>query len=163
MEDHYKILNVGHGAVDSEIKKQFRKLATQHHPDKSGGSKESEEVFKVILRAYEILSDKESREIYDLKYKQHFTQHNFKKFNQNDLHNKQEQYNKTTSRWEKSDNIDKNRKKNYVIWIFGALLLLVYLFISNKETVIENSEFKHQTDLEKPATRPQSGEIDFNN
>ena len=67
----------------TEIKKRFRKLATIHHPDKNGGSIKSEETFKVLLNAYETLSNKESRAIYDSNYKHHFRQPKSETKNQN--------------------------------------------------------------------------------
>lgn len=60
--DYYEILGVSKSASDDEIKKAFRKLAVQHHPDKEGGS---EEKFKEINEAYEVLKDKQKRRRYD--------------------------------------------------------------------------------------------------
>lgn len=60
--DYYKILGVEKGATDEEIKKAYRKLAHQHHPDKSGGD---EKKFKEINEAYQVLSDKNKRANYD--------------------------------------------------------------------------------------------------
>jgi molecular chaperone DnaJ len=61
-DDYYKILGVGKGASDDEIKKAYRKLAHKHHPDKSGGD---EKKFKEINEAYQVLSDKSKRAQYD--------------------------------------------------------------------------------------------------
>lgn len=61
-KDYYNILGVDRGASDEEIKKAYRKLAHQHHPDKSGGS---EVRFKEINEAYQVLGNKEKREQYD--------------------------------------------------------------------------------------------------
>jgi molecular chaperone DnaJ len=61
-KDYYKILGVGKGASSDEIKKAFRKLAHQYHPDKQGGS---EEKFKEINEAYQVLGDAEKRKKYD--------------------------------------------------------------------------------------------------
>lgn len=61
-KNYYEILGVSKGASDDDIKKAFRKLAHQHHPDKSGGN---EAKFKEINEAYQILSDKKKREQYD--------------------------------------------------------------------------------------------------
>lgn len=61
-KDYYKILGVNRGANEEEIKKAYRKLAHQHHPDKSGGN---EEKFKEINEAYQVLSNKKKRESYD--------------------------------------------------------------------------------------------------
>jgi curved DNA-binding protein len=64
-KDYYKILGVSKSADQDEIKKAFRKLARQHHPDANKGDKKSEEKFKEINEAYEVLSDPEKRKMYD--------------------------------------------------------------------------------------------------
>jgi molecular chaperone DnaJ len=69
-KDYYNILGVAKGASDDEIKKAYRKLAHQHHPDKSGGN---EAKFKEVNEAYQVLSDKEKRTQYD-QYGQTFEQ-----------------------------------------------------------------------------------------
>lgn len=61
-KDYYKILGVEKGATDDEIKKAFRKLAHQHHPDKKTGD---EAKFKEINEAYQVLGDKTKRSQYD--------------------------------------------------------------------------------------------------
>lgn len=63
--DYYEILGVPRTATEEEIKKAYRKLAVQYHPDKNPGNKEAEEKFKEINEAYEVLSDKEKRARYD--------------------------------------------------------------------------------------------------
>ena len=60
--DYYEVLGVGKGASDDEIKKAFRRLAVQHHPDKEGGD---EARFKEINEAYEVLKDSSKRQRYD--------------------------------------------------------------------------------------------------
>ncbi len=65
MADYYQLLGVGRDASAEEIKKAYRKLALKYHPDRNGGSKESEERFKEVTRAYEVLRDEEKRAIYD--------------------------------------------------------------------------------------------------
>ena len=52
-KDYYKILGVEKGATEEEIKKAYRKLAHQHHPDKKGGDAER---FKAVNEAYQVLS-----------------------------------------------------------------------------------------------------------
>jgi len=64
-KDYYKTLGVSKGADKKTIKKAFRKLARQHHPDKNQGDKTAEEKFKDINEAYEVLSDPEKRKMYD--------------------------------------------------------------------------------------------------
>ncbi len=61
-KDYYNILGISKDASDDEIKKAYRKLAHQHHPDKKGGN---EAKFKEINEAYQILSDKQKRGQYD--------------------------------------------------------------------------------------------------
>ncbi len=64
-QDYYEILGVQRNADQETIKKAFRKLAIQFHPDKNPGNKEAEEKFKSAAEAYEILSDAEKRAQYD--------------------------------------------------------------------------------------------------
>ena len=63
--DYYEILGVIRTASEEEIKKNYRKIAMQCHPDKNPGDKKAEEIFKEAAEAYEVLSDKQKREIYD--------------------------------------------------------------------------------------------------
>jgi molecular chaperone DnaJ len=63
--DYYEILDIRREASEEEIKKAYRKLAMKYHPDKNPGNKESEEKFKEASEAYEVLRDKEKRQIYD--------------------------------------------------------------------------------------------------
>src|SRR5215203_1603232 len=63
--DFYEILGVSKTATPEEIKKAYRKVAIQFHPDKNPGNKEAEEKFKEAAEAYEILSDADKRAQYD--------------------------------------------------------------------------------------------------
>ena len=63
--DYYKILGVGKNASDEEIKKAYRKLARQYHPDRNAGDKKAEERFKEISQAHDVLSDADKRKAYD--------------------------------------------------------------------------------------------------
>src|ERR1044071_7289120 len=60
--DYYEVLGVGKNASADEIKKAFRRLAVQYHPDKEGGD---EAKFKEINEAYEVLKDQSKRQRYD--------------------------------------------------------------------------------------------------
>lgn len=64
-KDYYKILGVKKDASQAEIKKVFRKLAKENHPDTKAGDKKAEERFKEISEAYEVLGDEEKRKKYD--------------------------------------------------------------------------------------------------
>ncbi len=63
--DFYEILGVSKGASSEEIKKAYRKVAMQYHPDRNPGDKASEEKFKEAAEAYEILSDNDKKAKYD--------------------------------------------------------------------------------------------------
>ncbi len=63
--DYFKVLGVDRGASSDEIKKAFRKLARKFHPDINPGDSHSEEKFKEINEAYEVLSDPEKRKRYE--------------------------------------------------------------------------------------------------
>jgi len=64
-KDYYKALGVSKSASADEIKKAYRKLAREHHPDKNQSDKKSEEKFKTISEAYDVLSSPERRKEYD--------------------------------------------------------------------------------------------------
>ena len=63
--DYYDVLGVGREASEGEIKKAYRKLAMEHHPDRNPGNKESEAKFKEATEAYEVLKDSDRRGRYD--------------------------------------------------------------------------------------------------
>lgn len=65
MKDLYKILGVSEGADEATIKKAYRKLAKENHPDATGGDKKKTERFKEITEAYDVLSNKEKRAAYN--------------------------------------------------------------------------------------------------
>jgi len=63
--DYYEVLGVQKNATKDEIKKAYRKLAIQYHPDKNPGDKQAEEKFKEATEAYEILADDQKKTAYD--------------------------------------------------------------------------------------------------
>ena len=65
MADFYQVLGLERSANDDDIKQAYRKLALKFHPDKNGGAKESEEQFKLVTEAYDVLKDPQKRAAYD--------------------------------------------------------------------------------------------------
>src|SRR4029077_1302444 len=63
--DYYAILGVPTSATQEEIKKQYRKLASKHHPDKNPNDPKAADKFKSISEAYQTLGDEEKRKNYD--------------------------------------------------------------------------------------------------
>jgi len=65
MSDYYAILGVERDSDEAELKKAYRKMAMQYHPDRNGGDAEAEARFKEITEAYEVLRDPDKRAVYD--------------------------------------------------------------------------------------------------
>ncbi len=63
--DYYEILGLDKKATDASIKKAYRKLAKKYHPDSNPNDKEAEKRFKEVTEAYNVLSDKEKKKLYD--------------------------------------------------------------------------------------------------
>lgn len=74
MADYYKTLGVEKGASDADIKKAYRKLAFQYHPDRNPDNPSAESKFKEVNEAYAVLSDKQKRQQYDMFGDQQFHQ-----------------------------------------------------------------------------------------
>ena len=64
-KDYYEVLGVPRTATEDQIRSEYRKLARKYHPDVNPGDKSSEEKFKEINEAYEVLSDADKRKRYD--------------------------------------------------------------------------------------------------
>ena len=65
VRDYYEVLEVERGVSDDELKKAFRRLAMQHHPDRNDGCTDAEARFKELNEAYSVLSDPNKRAAYD--------------------------------------------------------------------------------------------------
>src|SRR6476659_359284 len=63
--DYYAVLGLERDADASDIKRAYRRLAMDHHPDRNPGDHAAEERFKELAEAYQVLSDPEKRELYD--------------------------------------------------------------------------------------------------
>src|SRR3954471_10097094 len=64
-KDYYAVLGVSASASQDEIKKQYRKLAAKHHPDKNQGDPKAADRFKEISEAYQVIGDADKRKQYD--------------------------------------------------------------------------------------------------
>lgn len=181
MTNYYKILNVDKSASDKEIKSSFRKLAVIHHPDKNGGSKKSEEIFKSILVAYETLIDTQKRAVYDIKFNQFYSQKTAapKPPPQPTYSTSKQEYKRPPQQSQTTNPKKEERipKKNswvnirFGIFIFLILLEVIYLFsrVPSKtsstgnieaSTISEKSKTDQELERQKPK-EPTTGELDF--
>lgn len=64
-KNYYDILGISKSATDADIKKAYKKMAMQYHPDRNKGDKKAEEKFKEVNEAYQVLSDATKKKNYD--------------------------------------------------------------------------------------------------
>src|ERR1700676_3566664 len=64
-QDYYELLGISRKATQKEVRQAYRKLARKYHPDLNPGDKSSEEKFKQVQEAYDVLSDTKKRQMYD--------------------------------------------------------------------------------------------------
>jgi curved DNA-binding protein CbpA len=147
--DHYKILKLEFDCSEVEIKRQYRKLAFKLHPDKNGGSIKSEEEFKQLVNAYEILSDFNSRLTYDIEYLNYKTVKN-----QSGVPNSTKFDSDSNNQQKKSSPIP-----YYFIWILIAVI--TYYILKSNNTTTGNTKADKELNDQEQNERPQSGEIDF--
>jgi molecular chaperone DnaJ len=79
--DYYQVLGLSRDAGEGDLKRAYRKLAMENHPDRNPGDKEAEERFKEAAEAYDVLRDREKREIYDRFGRQGLEGSGFRGFN----------------------------------------------------------------------------------
>ncbi len=168
MKDLYKILNLTYGASESKIKTKFRKLVIIYHPDKTGGSKIFEEIFKEILNAYFTLTNKEKRAIYDLKYKHIWVPQEFQISNQKTHIYRQVQPTQNSLKYRV---FHKTEYSNLKVWFTFCVVVILYslLYLNNiiptTKTTTKKRSANSQVDLPleklKTEKRPESGEIQF--
>lgn len=144
-------------ASEAEVKKQFRYLANIYHPDKNGGTKESEEAFKIILTAYDVLSDKAKRETYDIRYNDYLRRDTNIRSTSNSSYPHEAMSAKESGSYRSDDEVKKN--VNYSFWIFVVIVIVVYLYnVTQKYKVIRTYPEHQEQDHNE---RPETGEIDF--
>lgn len=143
--DHYLILGLKLISSEKEIKSQYRKLASVTHPDKNNGSKKSEEEFKALANAYEILSNEDKRKRYNKAYVDFYRLKSENTFQNSNTHANQKSNGSII---------------NYIIWgLF--VILIIYLLLPN-ETSTGNFKADKELKEQKQNNRPESGELDFN-
>ena len=137
IKNHYQILGISRNADSKEIKKAYKKLAVQFHPDKNSGDKYFEERFKEIQESYEILTNQQKKSEYDRLYDSFYSnkqkdnhsqsQSTYKNTsthysNQKEEERKQEEKKKEEAEKRRVSNIKKNAELAFEdkAWIFVA-------------------------------------------
>lgn len=127
MKDYYKTLGINLKASEDEIKKVYRKLAMQYHPDRNNGNIEAEKKFQEISEAYGVLGKEESRKKYDKKLNYGFTKEKIKA-----------KESKTEQNYNESFNFE-NMEKNFEDF-FGFNPKSNEKMIKNKKNPIDTSD-----------------------
>jgi curved DNA-binding protein CbpA len=160
--DFYNILNLDFGATETEIKKQYRKLAIMYHPDKNGGSKKSEETFKLIANAYETLTNKQKRTVYDLEYKEKYQKPKHKVVNPDEKQIKKDQSNSSTYKKKDFHEKEKSYSTMYIAFVFILIFTaLIYLLSDNNKKNATGNKAEQKLEEIKQERRPQTGELEF--
>ena len=122
-KDYYKVLGVSSTATADEVKKAYRKLAIKHHPDKNKGDKISEEKFKEISEANEVLKDEKKRKEYDNlaeDYKNYQKQGGKQGFDGYNQKNQQQQSNPFQNRSNTGQQFDDETMNDFFASMFGG-------------------------------------------
>ncbi|MEQ8927252.1 MAG: DnaJ domain-containing protein, partial [Fulvivirga sp.] len=154
MLSYYKILGVEQHASSDQIKKAYKSLALKYHPDKNGGNKEFEELFKLVNTAYQVLMDDNKRRRHDLDIayttrtqEVYSTNRQSKEKEERTVYNRYGKFD-----WRKAPKyktapiyrVDKNYYRNVVIslcaMVFMAVLTLAYTKIDEHITAKEKIE-----------------------
>ncbi|MFN3299393.1 MAG: J domain-containing protein [Sediminibacterium sp.] len=166
MIDYYKVLNIKVDASENQIKKSFRKLAVIYHPDKNNGSKKSEEIFKVLIEAYEVLTNHEKRRKYDAIY---WKQNNSSKGNTESFENEKKFHTSSSS----NSTIFSNKqfefnfanllqtKLNFKFWLITILIGLLFIYQLFIKQSSNHESLNRQSNQQPIEQRPESGEINF--
>jgi DnaJ-class molecular chaperone len=161
MNNYYEILQVRNFATDTEIKKSFKKLAVQFHPDKNGGGKDFEERFKEIANAYDILSDKDKKNNFDFKLTQETL-----KFKKTESETNKTHYSEQDQKKSAEVKVGKKVNNFSAFWIM-VIIILILLLLSNyyyeNKTTTGNSKADKELEKDESAKAPTTGEINFNN
>lgn len=145
MKNHYQSLGLKSNATLTEIKMAYRKLALKFHPDQNDGDLFFEDRFKEIQEAYEILSDGEKRNIYDI---------NFDGFYRKTFGNSDEDVNKHSNDLDSkaksslTEN-DKNIMPITILFSLGIIAIIVLMFSNKNSTNAEIIDIKESNQTEK--------------
>ena len=176
---HYDNLKISRNATTQEIKKAYRRLARQYHPDRNGNSAESQRIMKIINQAYAVLSDPESRRAYDRKLmeqereereaeqaKQRQQAHERQKAQERRQRTKEEfwrqegyrqqkeeeMYSQQTAAQEAKTEQDKANKSDVFVWIVILSLVLIIVFLISISINLPNTSGDEASSSTVPAS-----------